>query len=170
MLRLGAFGVAARATCASPITSGAVPNSLVRRTRSTEPPMLTCTVCRIVWFSKLVVLDAGTVVGAVAQVPTQVWPPPVPPPLGRAAAPGAGSADCAGAASSPPASRAATPPASRARRERSGEDEKYERSTSGSLAVRRRLAPDLPGCRQGLTAIAWNTVLPNGMSRGVETM
>jgi hypothetical protein len=72
MLRLGALAVAARATCASPITSGVLPNSLVSRTRSTLPPTLTCTVCRMVWFSKTVLLAGGTVVGAVAQVPTQV--------------------------------------------------------------------------------------------------
>ncbi len=69
--RLGSVP-AARPTCASPITSGAVPNSLLNRTRSVPPPMLRCTVCRIVWSLNTVSLAGGTVVGTLAQLPTQV--------------------------------------------------------------------------------------------------
>ena len=34
------------ATCAAPMVSGSVPNSLVKMTRSSGPPMETCTISR----------------------------------------------------------------------------------------------------------------------------
>src|SRR5919108_2777913 len=71
-IRSGAPSTAARATWAAPIPSGRLPNSFDSRTRTTSPPMLTWTSCRIVWFSNVATFVGGTVVGTVAQVPTQV--------------------------------------------------------------------------------------------------
>jgi hypothetical protein len=45
---------------------------LLNRTCSALPPMLRCTVWRIVWLLNIVVLAGGTVVGTLPQLPTQV--------------------------------------------------------------------------------------------------
>src|ERR1700744_1425997 len=73
-------GPAESATCTSPITRGLVPYSLLRRRRISEPPPLTRTTWRRVWFSKLGLAGekggAATRVGGRGEAPHTPAQPP----------------------------------------------------------------------------------------------
>src|SRR4029434_2549002 len=90
-----------------PISSGAVPNTLLNTTRTRLPPMLVRTICRTVWFVSVVRGDdpPRTPPGAAGAGPVPAvggGGPPGPSGGGVAAGAAAGACGAAGAAPLPP--------------------------------------------------------------------